>query len=138
MPTQRPPRVMDPFAAEFWAFTRQRELRMQRCTECAKLRWPASAVCDHCLSPECSWEPLSGRGRALSWVTFHRAYFPEYPAPHATVAVELDEGPIFVCCMPEGFEATDLSDGLPMELTWLDAEDQFGTYFLPVFKPAGR
>ena len=29
-----------------------------------------------------------------------------------------------------------LSDGLRMELHWADAQDQFGEFWLPVFKPA--
>ena len=128
---------MDPYAAEFWEYTQQRELRMQQCAECSKLRWPAAAVCDQCLSTEYAWAQMSGRGRVLSWIVFHRQYFPEYPAPHPALAVELDEGPIFVCCMPPEFDASVLKDGLPMELAWLDAEDRFGEYQLPVFKPAG-
>lgn len=138
MATQRPVRVMDPFAREFWEFTQKKELRMQRCSACSKLRWPAAAICDRCLAPEYEWTPISGKGRLLSWVVFHRQYFPEYPAPHPAVAVELDEGPIFVCCMPDQFQGADLKDALPMELTWLDAEDRFGEYYLPVFKPAGK
>ena len=138
MATQRPPRVMDPFAREFWDYAKNKDFRMQKCSECQKWRWPAAAVCDNCLSPEYTWEQLSGKGQVLSWIVFHRQYFPEYPAPHPAVAVELNEGPIFVCCMPPEFQGSDLKDALPMELTWLDAEDRFGEYNLPVFKPTGR
>ena len=138
MATTRPPRYMDPFAREFWDYAQDKEFRMQRCGECAKLRWPASAVCDRCLSPEYAWVPMSGRGKVLSWIVFHRQYFPEYPALHTAISVELDEGPIFVCCMPPEFEGTPLADALPMELAWLDGEDKWGVYNLPVFKPVGR
>lgn len=135
MATPRPVRVMDPFAEEFWAFTQEREFRIQRCTACGKLRWPAAAICDRCLSPEYEWAPLSGKGRVLSWTVFHREYFAEYPAPHTALAVELDEGPIFISCMPPEFEEAELADGTPVELTWLDGEDRFGAYQLPAFKP---
>ena len=138
MATQRPPRVMDPFAREFWEFTQKKELRMQKCSACSKLRWPAAAICDKCLAPEYEWVKISGKGKVLSWIVFHRQYFPEYPAPHPAVAVELDEGPIFVCCMPDQFQGSDLKDALPMELAWLDAEDRHGAYNLPVFKPVGK
>ena len=138
MATQRPVRVMDPFAREFWDYTQNKELRMQKCSDCGKWRWPAAAICDGCLSPNYAWEKVSGKGKVLSWIVFHRQYFPEYPAPHPAVTVELPEGPLFVCTMPPGFEGKDLKDGLDMELEWLDAEDRFGTYNLPVFKPAGR
>lgn len=136
MATTRPPRFMDPFNREFWEFASKRDFRLQGCSECGKLRWPASMSCDECLSEAYEWKPMSGRGTVLSWIVFERAYFPEYPAPHPAVAVELDEGPIFVCTMPPGEDPDALSDGLPMILDWLDGEDQFGEYFLPVFRPA--
>lgn len=127
---------MDALNAEFWAFTLDKELRVQRCTLCSKLRWPCAAICDECLSEAYEWVPLSGQGKALSWIVFERSYFSEYPAPHPAVAVELHEGPIFVCTLPPGIDAETLTDGQPMVLDWLDGEDQFGEYNLPVFKPA--
>ncbi len=136
MATPRPVRVMDPLNAEFWAFTLDKELRVQRCTSCSKLRWPCAAICDECLSEAYEWVRLSGRGKALSWIVFERSYFPEYPAPHPAVAVELDEGPIFVCTLPPGVDVDSLTDGQSLVLDWLDGEDQFGEYNLPVFKPA--
>jgi uncharacterized OB-fold protein len=138
MAKETPRRVMDPFAKEFWEYAAKKELRMQKCSSCSKLRWPASAICDACLAPEYEWTQISGKGKVLSWIVFHRQYFPEWPAPHPAVAVELDEGPIFVCTMPEGFAGTDLSDALPMEVTWLEAVDVHGEYNLPLFKPAGK
>ncbi len=132
--TQLPPRVLDPFAAEFWRFTENREFRLQQCSECQKLRWPPLACCDRCLSEQYEWGPVSGRGTLLSWVVFHRPYFPEYPPPHIAISVELDEGPLFVST-PTGVKAGDLRDGLPMQLDWREAEDRFGSYQLPIFRP---
>src|SRR6266487_2084823 len=95
MATERPVRRMDPQAAQFWEFTKNQEFRLQRCSECGGFRWPPAAVCSQCLSEEYIWTPVSGEGRLLSWVTFRRQYFPEYPPPHRVVVVELDEGPLF-------------------------------------------
>ena len=136
MATKRPVRFMDPFNAEFWEFAKHKELRIQKCAQCGKLRWPASMTCDECLSDEYEWAQMSGKGKVLSWIVFERAYFVEYQAPHPAVAVELDEGPIFVCTMPPGEDPDALQNGTPMELVWLDGEDRFGEYNLPVFKPA--
>ena len=135
MATQRPPRVMDPYAEQFWTFTEQQELRLQRCGECGRFRWPPGPVCDQCLSEDYAWEEVSGRGTLLSWVIYRRRYFPEYPAPHTVLMVELDEGPLFVT-QPIDIETHALRDGLAMELGWLDGEDSFGVYQLPVFSPA--
>ena len=126
---------MDPYAEQFWTFTEQQELRLQRCGECGRFRWPPGPVCDQCLSEDYAWEEVSGRGTLLSWVIYRRRYFPEYPAPHTVLMVELDEGPLFVT-QPIDIETHALRDGLAMELGWLDGEDSFGVYQLPVFSPA--
>jgi hypothetical protein len=47
--------------------------------------------------------------------------------------VELDEGPLFIST-PLGVEDGALSDGMRMQLAWVDAEDRYGEYRLPVFR----
>ncbi len=133
----RPDRRMDPYAARFWEFTRVRELRLQRCAECSKFRWPPAPVCDACLSERFDWELVSGRGTVLSWVTFRRQYFSEYPAGHQPMSVELDEGPLFIS-FPVEMGEQQLAAGMQMELTWRASADRFGEYNLPVFRPAQR
>ena len=94
-----------------------------------------SAVCDACLSEEYEWALLGGAGKVLSWTTFHRGYFPEYPPPHTVVVLELDEGPLFVS-YPAGIEASRLAEGMRLVLDWEESEDRFGQYNLPVFRQA--
>jgi hypothetical protein len=50
--------------------------------------------------------------------------------------VELAEGPLFVA-YPVDVETSELREGMSLQLDWLDAEDRFGQYNLPVFRPAG-
>ena len=136
MTTARPPRAMDPYAAQFWHFTLDKELRLQACSDCGKYRWPPGPTCGVCLSEDFNWAPVSGRGRLISWTTFHREYFPEYPPPHTVIVVELDEGPLFVST-PAHSEVAELAEGMLLQLAWLPAEDPLGAYNLPVFRPAG-
>lgn len=84
------------YEAPFWDFVTERTLRLQRCLACGRLRYPPAGVCPDCLSEESEWQPVSGRGRLLSWVVFHRQYFPELPIPYTVAAVELEEGPILI------------------------------------------
>ena len=77
---------------------------------------------------------MAGRGKVLSWTTFHRSYFPEYPAPHTVIVLELDEGPLFVA-YPVGMAPEDLREGIELSLRWTDGQDEFGEYNLPVFGP---
>ena len=135
MATARPTRAMDPYAEQFWGFTLSRELRLQQCSACGKFRWPPGPTCDRCLSDDFTWSPLSGKAKVLSWTTFRRGYFPEYPPPHTVIALELAEGPLFISS-PVDVESSDLREGMTLELRWIDATDKFGTYNLPVFGPS--
>lgn len=80
----------------FWEFVQARQLRLQRCADCAALRYPPAPVCPVCLSERSEWAPMAGTGTLLSWVVFHRSYFPELPTPYWVAAVELTEGPILI------------------------------------------
>jgi uncharacterized OB-fold protein len=127
---------MDMYAQEFWEFTKNKELRLQKCTQCGKFRFPAGPTCDRCLNDEYTWEKLSGNAKIISWTTFRRGYFPEYPPPHTAIALELEEGPLFIS-FPVGVNAPDdLKVDMKMQLEWTDGEDRFGEYNLPVFRPA--
>ena len=111
MATARPVRSMDPYAEQFWAYTQKKELRLQKCSDCGKFRWPPGPTCDNCLSDDSEWAALGGAAKVLSWTTFRRNYFPEYPAPHTVVALELDEGPLFVS-YPVDLEPIELREGM--------------------------
>ena len=134
MATQRPIRSMDPYAEQFWTYTQNKEFRLQQCSECGKFRWPPGPTCDRCLSDKFAWTQMAGRGKVLSWTTFHRSYFPEYPAPHTSIALELEEGPLFIA-YPVNLTPADLREGMELSLSWVDGQDKFGEYNLPVFGP---
>jgi len=132
MATARPVRSMDPYAEQFWAFTLDEQLRLQRCSDCGKFRWPPGPTCDRCLSDNVEWAAVSGAATVLSWTTFRRGYFPEYPPPHTVVALELAEGPLFISYLVD-IDASELREGMALELRWTSGEDRFGQYNLPVF-----
>ncbi|HEX8968154.1 MAG TPA: OB-fold domain-containing protein [Chloroflexota bacterium] len=95
-PLVRPEPRKNVYEAPFWEFVQQHELRLQRCSECNTYRYPPGPACFRCLSEDSKWVPLSGSGRLLSWVVFHRQYFPELPIPYYVAAVETKEGPILI------------------------------------------
>ncbi len=79
-----------------WDSIERHALALQRCSACARFRYPPGPACPYCLGLESVWAPVSGRGKILSWVVFHRQYFDDYPPPYNAAAVELEEGPIVV------------------------------------------
>ncbi len=84
--------VPTPETAEFWAGTRKGELRLQRCTACAHVYFPARPFCPGCASRDVAWFTASGRGTLYSYVINERPA-PGFTAPYSIAVVELDEGP---------------------------------------------
>ena len=57
----------------WWEALDKRELQVQQCDTCGRLRWPARALCNVCHHVDATWVPVSGRGRVVSWTVNHRA-----------------------------------------------------------------
>ena len=55
-------------SAGFWEGTAAGELRIQRCSNCGRLRFPPRPMCPYCNSLDHTWDALSGRGRVWSFV----------------------------------------------------------------------
>lgn len=113
----RPAPVRGLYEDAFWQHVANRDLRMQRCDECGRFRYPPGPVCPDCMSLAWTWQPVSGAGTLLSWVVFHRQYFPEFPVPHVVVAAELPEGPVVIADLADGVGA-DLKAGRPLRIRY--------------------
>jgi hypothetical protein len=126
MATARPIRSMAPYAEQFWAFTREKEPRLQQCSDCGKFRWPPGPTCDRCLSDAFARTALSGTATVLSWTTFRRRT--------RWSRSSWRRGPLFISC-PVALDPTALREGMTLDLRWTDGADKFGEYNLPVFGP---
>ncbi len=136
MTQKRPDRVPGAVHDEFWAWCAKGELRLQRCTHCAKIAWPVVKACEHCGNTEFSWTPMSGRGKIVSWCTFERDYYGgRLPIPWETILVELEEGAMFIS-NPTDYTWKDISLDMPVRVAFLDCEDSAGPFKLPVFDKA--
>ena len=116
-PQLRPNPIMGLYDLPLWEYAKQRELRVQRCSECGEFRYPPGSHCPNCLSENCAWTRLSGRGRVYAWCVFHRQYFPEIPVPNPIVCVETQEGPIIAANLV-GSDLGLLRVGLEVEITF--------------------
>ena len=83
-------------SAGFWEATAAGELRIQRCSNCKRLRFPPRPMCPYCNSLEHTWDAMSGRGRVWSFVVPHPPLLPAFMelAPYNVVVVELDDDPV--------------------------------------------
>ena len=82
-------------SAGFWEGTAAGELRIQRCSNCGRLRFPPRPMCPYCNSLDNTWDAMSGKGRIWSFVVPHPPLLPAFMevAPYNVVVVEIDEDP---------------------------------------------
>lgn len=115
----------------FWDGCREGELRLQVCGACATVRFPESFVCPHCLSPDYSWRPSSGRGTVWSWITMHQRYFPAFAAeiPYNVAFVRLEEGLHLITSLVE--VPADLRIDQPVEAVFVTVP---GDRVIPKFR----
>lgn len=118
----------------FWDYCKQHELRMQKCLQCGKIRYPVSPICPHCLHLESEWVKLSGKGRVYSFTIVRRAAHPGFAGevPYTVAIIETEEGTRLISnvvgCKPE-----DVKVDMPVEVIFEDITEEFA---LPKFKPA--
>jgi uncharacterized protein len=112
-------------SAPWWAALARHELVQQRCDSCHRWRWPARAMCGDCGSFEWSWQPVSGDGEVVSWITTHHAFLPGFQAPYHTVFVRIAESDDIV--MPgTWFGSGPPHTGLPVTAHFDDIEQDDG------------
>lgn len=121
-PVQTPRRVRGIYHDKFWESVAERKMCLQKCRKCGTFRYPAGPACPACVGFDYDWEPVSGKGTVLSWVTYHRQYLPAYPAPYQVIAVRLDEGPIFVSNMEDPAPAPRKA-GERVEIVYVEMPD---------------
>lgn len=77
----------------FWAALRAGHLLLQRCAECATLRFPPRCVCNACGSWDTTWDECGGTGTVFAWSVVHHPLTVAYSAavPYHLLAVRLTE-----------------------------------------------
>jgi uncharacterized protein len=133
MDYKKPLPSITPLERPFWEHARKHELRLQRCTACGHFRYPVSPVCADCDSDGYEWAKVSGRGKIVSWVVFHRCYFPSFEKeiPYNVAMIGLDEGPIMISNVLAPNDK--LRTGMPVDVVFEDATPDVS---IPKFKPA--
>ncbi|HWK68299.1 MAG TPA: OB-fold domain-containing protein [Rhizobiaceae bacterium] len=132
MTMQKPLPQITPLDREYWEHARNHRLHIQRCKDCDTYRYPASPVCAQCGGPNWAYSPVSGRGEVVSWVVFHRCYFPSFQAeiPYNVAGVRLDEG---VMMMSNILAPNDsLHHGMKVEVVFEDVTPDIS---IPKFRP---
>ena len=121
-------------SAPYWEAAQRGELRMQRCVPCGHVRFPPALLCARCLSEQCEWVKLSGRGTVFSWIVVHQSQHPAFNAdvPYNVTIVELEEGPRLHTALVE-CRNDQIHIGMPVEVVFDKVNDDVT---LPKFRPA--
>jgi uncharacterized OB-fold protein len=120
--TPRP--VMGLYDKPMWESIRAGGMKLQRCAQCGTWLYPPGPSCPKCLSCDLVWTPVSGRGKVVSWVVFHRHYLPAYPPPYNAIAVRLEEGVTMISNL-EGAMPEDGCIGRAVRLVYVTMPDGF-------------
>ena len=71
------------------------EVRVQCCSGCGAIRYPAQFSCPQCLSTDWSWTRASGRGTVKSFLWYFESFDPAFvDLPYNVAYIELEEGPL--------------------------------------------
>lgn len=130
----RPLPVRDAENAPYYDALQRHEMAMQRCAN-GHFRFPVSPICPDCLSPEFTWNPVSGRGTLYSFTVVHQLYDPGFREllPYNVAVVELAEGPRVVASVT-GCANEDLRIEMALRVQYDDVTPEFT---LARFAPAG-
>ena len=125
---------IDSLTRPYWEALQRNSLTVQSCCDCGFRHFPPGPVCPRCLSDNQEWQPVSGRATLLSWVRFHRAYWPGFrdDRPYDVCVVRLAEGPVIVSNFASTAGDQAWRFGMPMEVVF-DAVSE--TLTLPRFRP---
>ena len=120
-PKARPLPVISTAEKPYWEYLRRHEFRLQRCADCAAMRFPVGPRCPECGCAEFRWDRATGKGTVFSWVVFHKSYFPAFDnaVPYNVVMVRLEEGPMFIANIT-GSPNSEIRKGVRVEMIFDD------------------
>ncbi len=136
--TGRPIPVPDDDTKDFWDAARRHELVIQRCTHCGHFAHPPVEFCPACHrldAPAFAFEPVSGRGRIVSWTVVHDAMVSGFEGqpPWANVVARLDDQDdlYLMATLEAPADGEVLTLGAPVEVTFSDVTPEIS---LPTFR----
>jgi uncharacterized OB-fold protein len=125
---------IDEINRPFWEATRHGELRLQRCSDCQHVWYPAGTNCPKCLSTSFEWGQLSGRGTVWSFIVYHHCWHRgfEKEIPYNVAMIQLEEGPIVISNIVD-VKNEAIKVGMPVKVVFEFATDEVTLF---KFKPA--
>ena len=130
---EKPPRprpVVNRDNTGFWEGVERHQLLIQRCTDCATLRFPWLPGCNNCGGPDWDTVEAGGEGTVYSYVVMHHPPFPAFAPPYAVALIELAEG-VRMISNVVGAPYDKVRIGMPVRLEFQSYDEEL---VLPVFR----
>lgn len=115
----------------FWDGIKRKELLIQRCASCGKLRHPPRPMCPSCQSLQWETVKASGKGTLHSFVVFHYPPFPPFENPYVVGLVDLEEGTRLIANVI-GVDPKAVKIGMPVQVEFVAVDEEM---ILPQFRP---
>ena len=129
------PKTTEYDTKEYWAATKNKELRYQQCKQCNTVVFYPRRHCTGCTSGELEWKVASGKGTVYTYSVVRQSYHPFFrqKIPYAVAWIDLDEGPRLLSNVV-GIDdpLTQVKIGMKVQVEWEAHED----LSIPLFKPA--
>lgn len=127
--------ALTPDTAPFWQGGEHGALMIHRCAACTRFFHPPTPICPRCSSFEVEPQPVSGRGKVLSFTINHQPWTPELSQPYVVAIVELAEQPgLRLLSNIEGCAVDEVSVDMPVQVHFERHED----VWLPLFRPQAQ
>ena len=122
---ERPSPAIPEYELPFWEGTRNGQLLLQRCTQCALIRYPFASVCPECLIEDTKWIQASGKGKIVSWIVYRQPFHPAFKdlVPYNVAWVDLEEGPRLTANIVQ-VNNEELYLGMPVEVTFQELDSE--------------
>jgi uncharacterized OB-fold protein len=129
---KKPFPIPDINSAPFWKAAQEHKLKLPKCQECGHIAFPPRPSCPRCFGAM-EWTEMSGRATVFSYSIMHDTFIRGFDPPFLTAQVELeDQAGLRLYCNIWDCEIKDVYNGMPVEVTFEDVNDEVG---LPQFRP---
>ena len=129
---KKPFPIPDINSAPFWKAAQEHKLKLPKCQKCGHIAFPPRPDCPRCFGTM-EWTEMSGRGTVYSYSIMHDTFIRGFDPPFLTAQVELeDQEGLRLYCNIWDCEIKDVYNGMPVEVTFEDVNDEVG---LPQFRP---
>lgn len=126
---RKPLPIPDDDTRPFWDSLKEHKLRVQKCSQCGRFRFPPRAICPYCMSLDSEWTEAKGKGKVYSFTVVHRPYTPafEHELPYVVAIVELEEG-IYLITNIVGCKPEEVKIGMEVEASFEDVTPEFSLH----------